>query len=90
MHLSGKAELTIVVFNFVVPKLLKAFKFLVYIYRCKKVTSKFVAISKMQKSIADLEKLYNERKGANFVVPSKRRGQDKVIIDPCNQIRIWF
>ncbi|CAK8544715.1 unnamed protein product [Lathyrus sativus] len=36
-------------------------------------------IGKMQKSIADLEKLYNERKGANFVVPSKRRGQDKVL-----------
>ncbi|KAI5424220.1 protein BONZAI 3 isoform X1 [Lathyrus oleraceus] len=36
-------------------------------------------IGKMQKSIADLEKLYNERKGANFVVPSKRRGQDKIL-----------
>jgi len=45
------------------------------------VTSKFVAISKMQKTIADLEKLCNERKGANFVMPSKRKGQEKVFID---------
>ncbi|XP_058752938.1 protein BONZAI 3-like isoform X3 [Vicia villosa] len=36
-------------------------------------------IGKMQKSIADLEKLFNERKGANFLVPSKRRGQDKIL-----------
>jgi hypothetical protein len=55
------------------------------------VTSKFVvAISKMQKSIADLEKLCHERKGANFVMPSKLNGQEKVFIDPCNQITFWF
>ncbi|GAU11572.1 hypothetical protein TSUD_345630 [Trifolium subterraneum] len=45
----------------------------------KILTSKFVAIRKMQKSIADLEKLCHERKGANFVVPSKRKGQEKVL-----------
>ncbi|CAJ2631557.1 unnamed protein product [Trifolium pratense] len=38
-----------------------------------------VLIGKMQKSIADLEKLCHERKGANFVVPSKRKGQEKVL-----------
>ncbi|KAK2365103.1 protein BONZAI [Trifolium repens] len=47
--------------------------------RCKIVTSKFVSISKMQKSIADLEKLCHERKGANFVMPLKRKGQEKVL-----------
>nr|ABN08169.1 von Willebrand factor, type A; Copine [Medicago truncatula] len=31
----------------------------------------------MQKTIADLEKLCNERKGVNFVMPSKRKGQEK-------------
>ncbi|KAK2365105.1 protein BONZAI [Trifolium repens] len=46
---------------------------------CKIVTSKFVAISKMQKSIADLEKLCHERKGANFVMPSKINGQEKIL-----------
>ncbi|WJX85490.1 Protein BONZAI 3 [Trifolium repens] len=38
-----------------------------------------VLIGKMQKSIADLEKLCHERKGANFVMPSKRKGQEKVL-----------
>ncbi|RHN49336.1 hypothetical protein MtrunA17_Chr7g0273411 [Medicago truncatula] len=33
----------------------------------------------MQKTIADLEKLCNERKGVNFVMPSKRKGQEKVL-----------
>ncbi|PNY01468.1 protein BONZAI 3-like, partial [Trifolium pratense] len=47
--------------------------------RFKILTSKFVAIRKMQKSIADLEKLCHERKGANFVMPSKRKGQEKVL-----------
>ncbi|XP_058740581.1 protein BONZAI 3-like [Vicia villosa] len=38
-----------------------------------------VLIGKMQKSIADLEKLYQEKKGANFVMPSKHHGQEKVL-----------
>ncbi|GAU11574.1 hypothetical protein TSUD_345650 [Trifolium subterraneum] len=46
---------------------------------CKIVTSKFVANSKLQKSVADLEKLYHERTGANFVMPSRRHGQEKVL-----------
>ncbi|RDY04527.1 Protein BONZAI 3, partial [Mucuna pruriens] len=31
------------------------------------------------KSVADLEKLYNERTGANFVIPSTRHRQEKVL-----------
>ncbi|XP_058752933.1 protein BONZAI 3-like [Vicia villosa] len=38
-----------------------------------------VLIGKMQKSVADLEKLYQEKKGANFVMPSKHHGQEKVL-----------
>ncbi|XP_058752914.1 protein BONZAI 3-like [Vicia villosa] len=38
-----------------------------------------VLIGKMQKSVADLEKLYHEKKGANFVMPSKHHGQEKVL-----------
>ncbi|XP_058740583.1 protein BONZAI 3-like isoform X2 [Vicia villosa] len=38
-----------------------------------------VLIGKLQKSIADLEKLYQERKGVNFVMPSKHHGQEKVL-----------
>ncbi|AES82568.1 putative C2 domain, von Willebrand factor, type A, copine, protein BONZAI [Medicago truncatula] len=36
-------------------------------------------IGKLQKSVADLEKLYQERKGANFVMRSTRNGQEKVL-----------
>lgn len=36
----------------------------------------------MQKSVGDLEKLCQERKGANFVVTSKSNGKEKVLIDP--------
>jgi hypothetical protein len=45
------------------------------------VTLKFVADSKLQKSVADLEKLYHEKTGANFVMPSTRHGQEKVFIN---------
>ncbi|XP_045796526.1 protein BONZAI 3-like isoform X2 [Trifolium pratense] len=38
-----------------------------------------VLIGKMQKSIADLEKLCHERKGANFVMPSKLNGQEQIL-----------
>ncbi|KAH1071582.1 hypothetical protein AAZX31_03G221700 [Glycine max] len=38
-----------------------------------------VLIGKMQKSVADLEKLYKERTGANFVIPSTRHRQEKVL-----------
>ncbi|KAL5136031.1 Protein BONZAI 3 [Glycine soja] len=41
--------------------------------------SKFIAISKVQKSVADLEKLYRERTGVNFVIPSTRHRQEKVL-----------
>ena len=42
--------------------------------------SKFIAISKVQKSVADLEKLYRERTGVNFVIPSTRHRQEKVLV----------
>ncbi|KAL2345739.1 hypothetical protein Fmac_007024 [Flemingia macrophylla] len=35
-----------------------------------------VLIGKMKKSVADLEKLYNERTGANFVIPSTGHRQE--------------
>ncbi|TKY61444.1 BONZAI 3 [Spatholobus suberectus] len=38
-----------------------------------------VLIGKLQKSVADLEKLYKERTGANFVIPSTRHRQEKVL-----------
>ncbi|CAL5194681.1 unnamed protein product [Lathyrus oleraceus] len=38
-----------------------------------------VLIGKLRKSVADLEKLYHERNGANFVMPSKHDGQEKVL-----------
>ncbi|XP_045796530.1 protein BONZAI 3-like isoform X1 [Trifolium pratense] len=38
-----------------------------------------VLIGKLQKSVADLEKLYHERAGANFVMPSTHHGQQKVL-----------
>ncbi|KAK2365108.1 Protein BONZAI 3 [Trifolium repens] len=38
-----------------------------------------VLIGKLQKSVADLEKLYHEKTGANFVMPSTRHGQEKVL-----------
>ncbi|KAL5566191.1 hypothetical protein UlMin_029355 [Ulmus minor] len=38
-----------------------------------------VLIGKIQKSVADLEKLYIEKIGANFVFPSSHRGPDKVL-----------
>ncbi|KAK4273514.1 hypothetical protein QN277_021897 [Acacia crassicarpa] len=38
-----------------------------------------VLIGKMQKSVADLEKLYKERTGENFVAPSKHRTHEKVL-----------
>ncbi|XP_004508958.1 protein BONZAI 3-like [Cicer arietinum] len=38
-----------------------------------------VLIGKMQKSVGDLEKLCQERKGANFVVTSKSNGKEKVL-----------
>jgi hypothetical protein len=42
--------------------------------------SEFIANSKLQKSIADLEKLYKESKGANFMLPSTSHKQEKVFI----------
>ncbi|KAL5566194.1 hypothetical protein UlMin_029358 [Ulmus minor] len=38
-----------------------------------------VLIGKIQKSVADLEKLYVEKIGANFFFPSSHRGPDKVL-----------
>ncbi|KAL5566184.1 hypothetical protein UlMin_029348 [Ulmus minor] len=38
-----------------------------------------VLIGKVQKSVADLEKLYIEKIGSNFVFPSSHRGPDKVL-----------
>ncbi|KAF7805157.1 protein BONZAI 3 [Senna tora] len=38
-----------------------------------------VLIGKLQKSLADLEKLCNERAGVNFVVPSKRGRHEKIL-----------
>ncbi|WVY94325.1 hypothetical protein V8G54_033413 [Vigna mungo] len=38
-----------------------------------------VLIGKMQKSVADLEKLYKERTGANFVISSKSHIKEKVL-----------
>ncbi|KAL5061047.1 hypothetical protein RYX36_032651 [Vicia faba] len=38
-----------------------------------------VLIGKLQISVADLENLYQEKKGANFVMPSKHHGQEKVL-----------
>ncbi|XP_027931702.1 protein BONZAI 3-like [Vigna unguiculata] len=38
-----------------------------------------VLIGKMQKSVADLEKLYKERTGANFVISSKSDRKEKVL-----------
>lgn len=35
---------------------------------------------KIQKSVADLEKLYKERSGVNFVFPTSRQGHEKVFI----------
>ncbi|KAH9688650.1 protein BONZAI 3 [Citrus sinensis] len=36
-------------------------------------------ISKIQKSVGDLEKLHQERTGATFMLPSTQRGHDKVL-----------
>ncbi|KAH9754606.1 protein BONZAI 3 [Citrus sinensis] len=36
-------------------------------------------ISKIQKSVGDLEKLHQERTGATFILPSTQRGHDKVL-----------
>ncbi|XP_059659620.1 protein BONZAI 3-like isoform X1 [Cornus florida] len=36
-------------------------------------------IGKMQKSVADLEKLHKEKIGANFILPSARHGHEKVL-----------
>ncbi|PON73989.1 Protein BONZAI [Parasponia andersonii] len=38
-----------------------------------------VLIGKLQKSVAQLEKLYKEKTGVNFVLPSSKRGQEKVL-----------
>ncbi|XP_027931663.1 protein BONZAI 3-like isoform X1 [Vigna unguiculata] len=38
-----------------------------------------VLIGKMQKSVTELEKLYREKTGANFVIPSTRDRQEKVL-----------
>ncbi|XP_057439433.1 protein BONZAI 3 [Lotus japonicus] len=38
-----------------------------------------VLIGKLEKSVADLEKLYNGKAGANFFMPSKHHRQDKVL-----------
>lgn len=35
----------------------------------------------MQKSVADLEKLYKERAGENFAAPSKHRTHEKVLVN---------
>ena len=41
----------------------------------------FVVDSKLQKSVADLEKLQKEKIGANFIFPSSRnRAHDKVFV----------
>jgi len=52
--------------------------------------SKLNATSKMQKSVTELEKLYREKTGANFVIPSTRDRQEKVFTDPCNKIMFFF
>uniref|UniRef100_A0A7N2L9Q9 C2 domain-containing protein n=2 Tax=Quercus lobata TaxID=97700 RepID=A0A7N2L9Q9_QUELO len=38
-----------------------------------------VLIGKLQKSVANLEKLHKERSGANLTLPSSHRGHDKVL-----------
>nr|XP_007147096.1 hypothetical protein PHAVU_006G0961001g [Phaseolus vulgaris]ESW19090.1 hypothetical protein PHAVU_006G0961001g [Phaseolus vulgaris] len=38
-----------------------------------------VLIGKMQKSVTELEMLYREKTGANFVIPSTRQRQEKVL-----------
>ncbi|XP_048325143.2 protein BONZAI 3 isoform X1 [Ziziphus jujuba] len=38
-----------------------------------------VLIGKLQKSVADLEKLYKTRTGANFIFPSSHHGHEKVL-----------
>ncbi|KAG4928870.1 Protein BONZAI 3 [Glycine soja] len=38
-----------------------------------------VLIGKVQKSVADLEKLYGERTGVNLIIPSTRHRQEKVL-----------
>ncbi|XP_075656819.1 protein BONZAI 3-like [Castanea sativa] len=38
-----------------------------------------VLIGKLQKSVADLEKLHKERSGANLTLPSSHHGRDKVL-----------
>ncbi|VVA12788.1 PREDICTED: BONZAI [Prunus dulcis] len=38
-----------------------------------------VLIGKIQKSVADLEKLYKERSGVNFFFPTSRQGHEKVL-----------
>ncbi|KAB2630104.1 protein BONZAI 3-like [Pyrus ussuriensis x Pyrus communis] len=38
-----------------------------------------ILIGKLQKSIADLEKLFKEKSGVNFFIPSSRAGHEKVL-----------
>ena len=47
---------------------------------------KFYLISKIQKSVADLEKLHKERSGANLTIASSHVGHEKVLIHTCNRM----
>lgn len=47
-----------------------------------------VLFSKLQKSVADLERLYKEKSGVNFVIPSSHLGHEKVFIQACSPIHI--
>nr|XP_017184539.1 protein BONZAI 3-like isoform X2 [Malus domestica] len=38
-----------------------------------------ILIGKLQKSVADLEKLFKEKSGVNFFIPSSRAGHEKVL-----------
>lgn len=43
----------------------------------------------MKKSVAELEKLYNEKTGVNFVIPSNR-GHEKVLVDAGSNFFLFF
>ncbi|KAK9919705.1 hypothetical protein M0R45_028286 [Rubus argutus] len=42
------------------------------------INGNHVLIGKLQKSVADLERLYKEKSGVNFVIPSSHLGHEKV------------
>ena len=48
---------------------------------------RFIDISKLQKSVTELEKLNRERIGANFALPSAHHRHEKVFVDTAIELR---